>query len=528
MFNLNYYKKKFRKLLISINKILESFFIELGRSKHHKNKRTPITKKLIDLDQKFESFFNKFKEFKKYNQSKKKLSFFENKTVLSITIIFLLFLSYFFIPVFYNEGETKNFLKNQINKSYEIEIEFNEKVKYGLLPKPYFYSKNLNIIHDGKILGNSSYAKFYISFNNFFSFKKLNIKDVIFKNTEFNVDASNINFFKKTLKKSEKQDNFLFKKSKIFYKDQNDELLFLSKVDNLKFFYDDKNSLQKVKTVFEIFNIPFKLDILKDTSNQNKNIKLISKKIRLDLESSIEYDNSEKITGFLDIDLFNKSNSFSYVIKDEKLNYLSEDENFSGGFNFKPFYFFSNLSFDYISQKKIFQSESLILDLIDSELLNNPNLSANINIDVDKIDKFEYLTDFILEIQFDNGKIFMSNFDVKWNQAVSIKSNDIEFTNDENGKKLIGEILFDFKDVEKFFRYFQIKRNYRNVFDEINADFVYDFTQDKLILNNIKIDNKSNQILENFLEEYNNKNKNLFNKVTFRNFVKDFFQTYAG
>ena len=119
-----------------------------------------------------------------------------------------------------------------------------------------------------------------------------------------------------------------------------------------------------------------------------------------------------------------------------------------------------------------------MLDILDSELLNNPNLIANINININKIDKFEYLTDFILEIQFDNGKIFMNNFDVEWNQAVSIKSNDIEFTNDENGKKLIGEILFDFKDVEKFFRYFQIKRNYRNVFDEINADFVYDFTQE--------------------------------------------------
>ena len=30
-----------------------------------------------------------------------------------------------------------------------------------------------------------------------------------------------------------------------------------SKVDRLKFFYDDKNGFQKVKTVFEIFNIPF-------------------------------------------------------------------------------------------------------------------------------------------------------------------------------------------------------------------------------------------------------------------------------
>ncbi len=360
MFNLNYYKKKFRKLLISINKIIESFFIELGRSKHQKNKRTPFRKIIIELDQKFESFFNKFKDFKKYNQSKKKLSFFENKTVLPITIIFLLFLSYFSMPVFYNEDETKKFLKKQINKSYEIEIEFNEKVKYGLLPKPYFYTKNLDIIFNDKILGNSNYAKFYISFNNFFSFDKLNVKDVIFNGNEFNVDANNLKFFNKTLKKSESQDNFLFKKSKLFYKDQNDELLFLSKVENLKFFYDEKNDFQKVKTVFEIFNIPFRLDVLKNVTNENKNIKLISKKIRLNLESMIEYDDSE-VSGFLNIDLFNKSNSFDYVIKNEKLNFLSKDKKFTGGFNFKPFYFFSNLSFDYISQKRFFKASLLYL-----------------------------------------------------------------------------------------------------------------------------------------------------------------------
>ena len=44
----------------------------------------------------------------------------------------------------------------------------------------------------------------------------------------------------------------------------------------------------------------------------------------------------------------------------------------------------------------------------------------------------------------------------------------------------------------------------------------------------LRIDNKSNQVLEKFLEDYDKKNTNLFNKVTFRNFVKEFFQIYAG
>ena len=228
--------------------------------------------------------------------------------------------------------------------------------------------------------------------------------------------------------------------------------------------------------------------------------------------------------------IFSKNVIITYLNNKITGDYLdfSLDKNFSGYLNFKPFFLSSDFYFNYVSQKKLFKNESLLFDLMDTELLNNPNLNAIFNIKIDKIDKFEFLNDFLFKVQLDNGRIFITNFDANWNESISIKSNDIEFINDENGKKLVGEIILNFEDVEKFFRYFQIKRNYRDVFKKISSDFVYDFTEEKLILNNIKIDNKSNQILESFLDEYNNKNKNLFNKVTLRNFVKDFFLTYAG
>ena len=133
-----------------------------------------------------------------------------------------------------------------------------------------------------------------------------------------------------------------------------------------------------------------------------------------------------------------------------------------------------------------------------------------------------------LKVVLGDSRITANDFDVKWNEAVSLRSKDIEFLNDKNEKKLIGEIIFDFNDVEKFFRYFQIKRNYRNVFNQIKADFVYDFNENKIYLNNLLIDKKSYKKINSFIEQYNKLEKNLFNKVTFRNFVKDFFKIYAG
>ena len=527
MFNINLYKKKIHKIVSTIKKYIENFLVELRRSKQQTSKPTPIKKKLINLDHRIESFFDNFKNLKRFNQSKKKLFYIEIRTASIIGLIILTILTYFILPVFYEKKKIRSFLKNQVYQKYEIGIKINENINYSLFPKPSFNTQNLEISYMDEMIGKVDNAKFYISFSNLFSLKNLSIKDIILKNTEFNINSKNSEFFNKTLNTSKKKEKFVFKKSKLFYKDKDDDLLFLSKIDNLKFYYDDKKKHQKVKSNFKIFNIPFKLDIVKNIYDNSKIIKLSSKEIRLNIETLISDYETEKV-GFVEVRLINKNNSFRYKIKKNSFQFFSLDENLSGYLNFKPFFLSTDFYFNYISQKKLFENESLFFDLVDTELLNNPNLNAIFNIKIDKIDKFEFLKDFIFKVKLDNGRIFITNFDANWNNSISIRSNDIEFINDENGKKLIGEIILNFEDVEKFFRYFQIKRNYRDVFRKISSDFVYDFTLDKLVLNNLKIDGKSSNALNYLLEKHNQKDKNIFNKVTLRNFVKKFFQTYAG
>ena len=524
MFNLNFYKKKFRKILLSINKILGSFFLELGRSRHQSGKSIPLKKKIIRLDHRIESFFDKFKNFKKFNQNKKNFYFINTKLGAFITFIIISFFTYFFIPAFYNKEELKILLTNQISKKYDIDIILNEKIKYGLFPKPYFYTKNLDIKYNDKVFANSDFVKFYITSKNFIFFKNIRIKDIVFQNTEFDINTDNKDFFKKTLNDFKNSEKVIFKKSRSFFKDEDENLLFLSKIKNIVYFYDNKNESQKIKSELEIFNIPFKLSIVKNSDNRKKEFELVSKKIRLNIETTIEHENSN-IFGDIKIVFFNKENSFKYTIKNESLNFLSADKKFQGTLNFKPFYFSSNLNFNNLASKKIFRNESLLVDLLESELLNNSNLNALININVNK---FEYLKNFFLQVLLDDGKIISNNFDARWNEAVSIRSNDIEFINDQSGKKLVGEIKFIFDDVEKFFRYFQIKRNYRDVFKEIKTDFIYDFIENKIIINNLKIDNISSEKLNKFLDQNNKKNQSLLNKVTLRNFIKEFFQIYAG
>ena len=209
MFNSSFYKKKLKKILLTINRIIGSFFTELNRSKSESNKQIPIKKKIILLDKRIESFFDKFKNLKKFNQSKKKFFRLNKKLAISVASLIVLFLSYFLIPAFYEEHKIKTSLINQISDRYDIKIEFNDKVKYGLFPKPFFYTKNLNIRHNEKIIANSEYVKFYISFNNFFLSKNILLKDLIFQDTEFDINSNDIIFFLKTLNNFDRQNQFM-------------------------------------------------------------------------------------------------------------------------------------------------------------------------------------------------------------------------------------------------------------------------------------------------------------------------------
>ena len=117
--------------------------------------------------------------------------------------------------------------------------------------------------------------KIYISFNNFFSLKELKIKDLIFKNTEFNTNSDNIYFFKKILNNLKIENKIIFKKNKLFFRDGNDDLLFLSKMQKINFFHDDTNQLQKLNSEFEIFNIPLKLSMSRNDYDKKKLIEII-------------------------------------------------------------------------------------------------------------------------------------------------------------------------------------------------------------------------------------------------------------
>ena len=130
-----------------------------------------LNKLLISINERIESFFNALRVLK---TSKKKIKIDllnpDKKIIISVGVAIILVLTYFLMPTFYDQNLVKKSLKKQILIKYNLEVKFENNLKYSFFPKPHFYIKDTIINHKGDSLAKSDSTKIYISINNFFSF----------------------------------------------------------------------------------------------------------------------------------------------------------------------------------------------------------------------------------------------------------------------------------------------------------------------------------------------------------------------
>ena len=414
--------------------------------------------------------------------------------------------------------------KDQIKKKYNLKVNFEDDISYALFPKPHFYANNLNIFQDDNVLINSKNTRIYISIKNFFSFDALKVKNILFKDNEFNIKKQNLSFFTNILNSNNSDNTIIFEDSIIFYKDISEDVIFLVDLNDLKFFFDLEKKYQLMAN-FKIFNLPFKLNL---NHNKDKNFfsfSLESKNIRLKIKNFFQYSN-KNFNGNLEAQILNDIKYFIYDIKNNSLSINSKDNNFKGEIDLRPFYLSLNLNFNEFDVKNFLKENSIFLNLINSEILNNPNINGEIDINLNKIKNFKYMEKIKIKNILEEGDIYFKNINTNWNNSVLIEINDTQLLNEDNKVNLIGSINFDFIDLDKFYRYYQINEKYRNEIKKIKFDFFLNVNEKILQINNAKIDNIDNDQINDFLDNLNSQRKNFFNRVIFRNFVKNFFEFY--
>jgi len=278
----------------------------------------------------------------------------------------------------------------------------------------------------------------------------------------------------------------------------------------------------------EIFNVPYKLVIKNDKFNKEVSAEFDSNKIRLNILNDISYQDKVK-KGLLDILFVNKNTELTYQVDNNSILFKTKNNKIlNGSLDLKPFYLKADFSYDGISTKNLLTNDSIFIDLIKSEIFNNQNLNANLNLKVKDITNLNELNNLILKIGLNQGTINLSDSKISWKDDLEITMVDGILDYSEDGIFLVGKLVIKANDISNFYKSFQIKKINRIDIESVELDFFYNFNENKFRFDNVKIDKVANDNLDLFIENYNSSNKIFTKKVIFQNFVKNFISAYAG
>ena len=147
---------------------------------------------------------------------------------------------------------------------------------------------------------------------------------------------------------------------------------------------------------------------------------------------------------------------------------------------------------------------------------------------------FKYLTekypnsDFALDSKFKVGLIDIDNSRFSWNDNVDFfLENSLIYVKD--GELILdGKIIINIKNSDKVYKFLLTPKIYRNELTNIKTNFVYNFDQKVLNLNNILIDNKNNKDINKILESLIFKKNKLQNRVYLKSMINKALAFYPG
>lgn len=456
-----------------------------------------------------------------------------NKFFFTFVALIVLCLLYISIPNTYDRNDVSKELQNQLQNKLNLQFNLSKNFKYDFFPRPHFTYSDASVLIGQDKISQIKNLKIYISLNNLFSLNNTKINNLILTKSNINLNKENYDFFSQILSQDLADLKLKIKDSNIFYRNNDGQVLFINKVKNLNYYYDIKDSKNILEAENEIFNLPYTFEISKKKNEKKIFSKLNLNFFKLQIENNLDYNNGIK-KGYADF-TFNKSksNMIYQLSKDNLLLNFFEKNNksnfsYNGTINFRPFYSILKGSTIEIDLFTLLNSNNLILELLKTEILNNKNLNFNLNIFANKIKNYHDFVDFILISKIEEGLIDIDDTKFSWKNITDFKVKESLIYVKNNELVLDGKLNIIIKNSDAIFQFLLTPKRYRTNLKKIDLDFVYNFDQNILNLNNIRIDKNQTKNIDKILNNLIFKANKLQNKVYLKSKFNKALKAYAG
>ena len=495
------------------------------------SKHNYLVKSLIKIDQFINSLLKR--NLNKLNVANLKKISINNKVFLTIVLLVILFFSYLSLPNIFNKNQISVELKKDLFDKLNLEFNFEKKLDYKFLPRPHFITSESSIIFSDNKISKINKLKIYVSLESLFSLKNMKINNVIIEEANFNLNKNNYSFFIKLLDNNFENIKLEILNSNIFYKNLENDVLFINHIKSAKYFYDPK----ELKNIFysknNIFNLPYSL---KASNNQNKkklNSKINIERLNLQLENQFSYGEELK-SGLFEFKFLNSNIVGEYKVGKNNFEFKLFDKtqkskfSYNGKLNFRPFHSYlvgSNTEIDF---SHLFSANAIIKQFLKTEILNNKNILLKLKISANKIKNFDNFTNIFLNSKIQEGLIDIDQTKFSWKNHVNFSLTD-SLIYVKNGLLVLdANSEINLINLDEIYKFLITPKYLRKKINKINVNFTYIFDQKTLNINDIKVDSISNKNLLKNLSKIKLKNNSLQNKVYLKKFLNDAIKNYAG
>jgi len=494
-------------------------------------KSNPFVKNLKSINKSINSLFERNLNKLKFDNLKNIAS--NNKIILTVVAVLILFVSYLSIPTFYKQADIKKELKNKLLNKFNLDFTFNQKLEYRFLPRPHFVTKKSSIVENQENIAEISQIKIYVSLDNLFSTKHFNINEVILDRANFELNAKNSNFFIKLLNNDFLSANLKIKNSNIFFRNLENEVLFINKINNLNYSYDPKKLKNILYSENKIFNTPYYLELIYQEKEKKLYTKLNVEFLKLQIENIYQYDDDIK-SGSATIILNKTKNLITYRTNNNffEFNYYDELDKqkflYNGKFNFKPFFSTVEGFADEINVSHLFSTNAFFAELLKTEIFNSKNIDFKLNINANKIKNNRNFINLILEFKIQDGFIDIDDSSIEWRNNSNIKLTDTLFIVKEGKLFLDGKSKINITNSNNIYKYLLTPKNFRKKLNTIDLRFSYSFDEKIIMISDLAIDGKYNQKVNNKLKNIYFRDTDMQNRILFKNLINDLLEAYAG
>ena len=394
-----------------------------------------------------------------------------NKYLITFISLLFLYVFYLLIPLLYDKTLVQSDIEKKLLNEFKINVSTSADISYRILPAPHFLIKDSKILVNNeekqKSIAEIKNLKVFISQSNFFDKEKMKLKDVVISDANFSLLISDLKLLNNSRNSQLSNNRIKVYDSNIFFKDNLDDIISIIKIDKAILFHDSEKLLNMLNLNGEVFNIPFTFNFnYQNHPFKSEKINFKSKYLKLNIDNESIQEINNFINGKNIISFLNSKIKTKYYVKDKLITFTSDNSrinnskfDYRGELSINPFDLILDIDLQNRKISKLFNINSILVELVKSGLLFNDNISLNSSMTVKSNKKNEIFQNAKVNFRIINGKIDFNN-----TRFVNQSMGSLELSNSNlffKDTKLIlsTDIFFDISDSDKLF-FFLIQINH--------------------------------------------------------------------